>query len=1121
MRNKSWLGAGAAIIALGVARTAGAFPTEPTVEVNQRGGFLLVGNTQGYDCSLDNSPVVASDVGDVVPPIPFVEGTEHCNVLFESELGRRENAAATDTAVDLFWSQAGGTLTAQPIEPEAAISGAVLTIPDGATVTHAWLYWAGYLATEEASDPVADPSIDVIFPENALKVIGAERTWTQANEGFYWYQAAADVTAAVQTHGSGLHLVSGVESVAESHEANDDVVAAWWLAVVYEHPDANLVNLRLYDGLDVIGANEASDAPPTVSVPLSGLPTRGNAAGRTKLGVIGYEGDAQIGGDYVRVGQTMLADGLNPAENFFNGTRSNLGTAGTDPGDVPYLTGEPRSVAGIDVDVVDISASMAGSGELPTIHAGSSYDRYLLAGLVTQVPVSLPLLEATMSVEPRDGAFEPGTEVRYTVVVENTGNAPATGMVFTDVLPEQLALVADSVQSSGSSSSLDGSQVAYDATTRTLTVHLGDGAGANAGGALAPGASLELRFQATIIQTLPGCTTNPCTVSNQGVIQLAGNTVGTTTAVRTDGEPATPAQDPTTFEVVIGCLSADDCSAALPICDQGACVECLTNSNCSGDTPVCLDATCVGCQANSDCSGDTPVCLDTTCVGCAANSDCSGDTPVCLDTSCVGCADRSDCSGDTPYCANLTCVECRRDTDCTSPAAPNCNPDTKVCECASANGCAIDDTDGDGLSDDKEAELGTDPSDADTDDDGLLDGAEPNPGDDTDGDGLINALDIDSDNDGLLDGTEAGTDCGHADTDPKAKRCVPDADGGETTTDPIKADTDGGGLQDGAEDVNLDGAIDRGETDPNDPSDDTDLEDSDGDGLSDDLETTLRSDPNDADTDDDGVLDGDEPNPGRDDDGDGRTSLTDPDSDNDGLFDGTELGLDCSHPDTDRSAGTCVADADNGETTTSPIDPDTDDGGIPDGSEDFNLNGRIDDGEGDPNDPSDDSSIRDSDGDGLSDGLEEFLGSDPNDADTDDDGVLDGQEANPSQDLDGDGLTAVVDPDSDGDLLWDGVEVGTDCSHPDSDPDICIVDSDAGLTTSSPLWVDTDADGVADGVVDANWDGVIDERDELFLDGEIKGGGCACSAPAHRREPFAGLLLGLAALLLTAARRRR
>jgi hypothetical protein len=236
------------------------------------------------------------------------------------------------------------------------------------------------------------------------------------------------------------------------------------------------------------------------------------------------------------------------------------------------------------------------------------------------------------------------------------------------------------------------------------------------------------------------------------------------------------------------------------------------------------------------------------------------------------------------------------------------------------------------------------------------DGQEPQWNEDSDGDGLINALDPDSDNDGLFDGTELGLDCANPDTDATKATCVADADGGATVTDPLDADTDDGGVTDGGEDTNLDGAIDPGETDPTagHGADDGSNIDSDGDGLTDGEEGTLGTDPHDADSDDDGVIDGQEPNPGVDSDGDGLINALDPDSDGDGLHDGTEMGKDCSNADTDGTKGNCVPDADGGATTTSPLDPDTDHGGIPDGVEDANHNGQIDPGEGDPNDPSDD-----------------------------------------------------------------------------------------------------------------------------------------------------------------------
>ncbi|MEZ4221550.1 MAG: MYXO-CTERM sorting domain-containing protein [Polyangiaceae bacterium] len=394
------------------------------------------------------------------------------------------------------------------------------------------------------------------------------------------------------------------------------------------------------------------------------------------------------------------------------------------------------------------------------------------------------------------------------------------------------------------------------------------------------------------------------------------------------------------------------------------------------------------------------------------------------------------------------------------------------------------DSDNDGLTDEEEKNLGTDPNDADSDDDGVLDGAEPNPSADTDGDGLINALDPDSDNDALFDGTELGLDCSNPATDTSKKRCIADADTGQTKTSPLLRDTDGGGATDGSEDANLNGVVDAGEQNPvkGNAADDSTVVDTDGDGLSDGLEATLHSKPNDKDTDDDGVLDGAEPNPSDDTDGDGLVNVLDVDSDDDALFDGTELSVTTPDADTDTSKNFFRADGDP-TTHTSALDPDTDKGGVRDGSEDVNLNGVVDAGELDPNVGADDTNAVDSDGDGLSDGLEATLNSDPNDADTDDDGALDGEESNVSSDTDGDGTINVLDTDSDADGLFDGTEIGNDCSNAatDTSKNACTPDGDSGATRTSMVNPDTDFGTVSDGDEDENKNGVVDggERDPL------------------------------------------
>ncbi len=128
------------------------------------------------------------------------------------------------------------------------------------------------------------------------------------------------------------------------------------------------------------------------------------------------------------------------------------------------------------------------------------------------------------------------------------------------------------------------------------------------------------------------------------------------------------------------------------------------------------------------------------------------------------------------------------------------------------------DSDTDGLTDEEEATLGTDPNNPDSDGDGILDGAEvengtdptdPNSGPlivDADGDGLTSDVDPDDtnpdiDGDGLLDGEELalGTDPANEDTDADG---VSDKDELDAGTDPLNPDTDGDGVLDGDDLVN-------------------------------------------------------------------------------------------------------------------------------------------------------------------------------------------------------------------------------------------------------------------------------------------------------------------------------
>ncbi|RPH95977.1 MAG: OmpA family protein [Calditrichaeota bacterium] len=195
------------------------------------------------------------------------------------------------------------------------------------------------------------------------------------------------------------------------------------------------------------------------------------------------------------------------------------------------------------------------------------------------------------------------------------------------------------------------------------------------------------------------------------------------------------------------------------------------------------------------------------------------------------------------------------------------------------------DKDKDGLSNKIEKELGTDPKMADTDGDGLNDGAEVNQY-------RTDPLKADTDSDGLKDGAEVNqynTDPLKADTDSDGLN-----DGAEVNqykTAPLKADSDSDSINDGAELNQYKTAPLKADTDDDGLNDGAEVKyqsdplktDSDGDGLNDGAEVSqYKTDPAKGDTDGDGLSDGDEVNKYK-------TEATKIDTDGGGVNDGAEV----------------------------------------------------------------------------------------------------------------------------------------------------------------------------------------------------------------------------------------
>lgn len=550
-----------------------------------------------------------------------------------------------------------------------------------------------------------------------------------------------------------------------------------------------------------------------------------------------------------------------------------------------------------------------------------------------------------------------GSQITFTLSYTNTGTMPALATVITDAIPAGTAFV----------SATNGGTNVAGAVTWTIGI-IAAGASGSVSFTVSVAADATITNQATLVYRAWG---SPRTVTSNQTSTVRDATAPTTTIV--SGPPASSTSTSAPFD-----FSSDDANATFECNLDGAGFQPCTDPRTFvvGQGPHMLEVRARDAFGNVDASPAThswtvdSIAPETTIVSGppattsspTANFDFSSSDPSATFECSLDGAGFQPCSdphtfnnvGQGMHTLEVRARDAAGNVDA-SPATHAWTVGPTVVD-AGADASNPTDTDGDGLSDAREIAIGTNPNDRDSDDDGVSDGQEPSFDQDTDGDGLINALDPDSDNDGLFDGTEMGFGCAGAGTDATKGTCRADGDNGTTKTDPLKKDTDDGGASDGSEDANLNGVVDPGERNPTagNGADDMGLGDTDGDGLSDPLEATLGSNPNDADTDDDGVPDGLEANPGVDTDGDGKRNVSDPDSDGDGLFDGTETGRDCEGAATDKSKMTCIADADPA-TKTGPLDPDTDNGGVKDGDEDTNKNGRVDTGERNPLVAADDS----------------------------------------------------------------------------------------------------------------------------------------------------------------------
>jgi hypothetical protein len=195
-------------------------------------------------------------------------------------------------------------------------STATLSLPKDAFVLFAALYWAGDTSAgargAAAPTPSARGTVLLRVPgAAAYSTVSASTLDTNGTR----FSGFADVTDTVRQAGSGAYTAANLQS-----GKGEDRYGAWDLVVAYRDPTQPARNLTVFDGLATI-----SQSTPLATLSLTGFTTPLTGPVRSVVGLISSEGDRTSAGDSATLNSTPVTDDLNPPNNVFNSSISQLG----------------------------------------------------------------------------------------------------------------------------------------------------------------------------------------------------------------------------------------------------------------------------------------------------------------------------------------------------------------------------------------------------------------------------------------------------------------------------------------------------------------------------------------------------------------------------------------------------------------------------------------------------------------------------------------------------------------------------------------------------------------------------------------------------------------------------
>lgn len=323
-------------------------------------------------------------------------------------------------------------------------SSASLTIPAGATVAAAWLYWGVHLNTNKngqvgfcdsgtsatgfVSMPAGGPASPVRLKvgSGAYSAVAAGH----ASTGTTMFQAATDVSAQLAGLAAGSAQSITVANVPTAQGYG--CWAGWALDVAYDFGTYNPANpLSLPHEVDFFdGHVEQQTTTSATTVTVNGFKTIAPGA---RAVVVGYEGDRALGGDTASWYANGNAGSAAPLTSAF-GETSNFFTS-VAAGATPFPgAGSSSPWVNGSVDVTQRDLATATGTTSVSIALSTSSDGYYLQAVALSVPVAAIGIDKSVDGTLDQQTVASGGTARFTITVTNRGSAPLSNVTVADAL---------------------------------------------------------------------------------------------------------------------------------------------------------------------------------------------------------------------------------------------------------------------------------------------------------------------------------------------------------------------------------------------------------------------------------------------------------------------------------------------------------------------------------------------------------------------------------------------------------------------------------------------------------------------------------------------------------------